>query len=71
MLIQAIWATEAADIAKDLIEKGYIVAIGLAQLSSRNLKRLGLTVEQALDPCINLRSGGQILTEFYERALKR
>lgn len=62
---------EAANIANDLISKGHIVAIGLTQVSSRNLKRLGLTVNQVLDPCTNLRSGGQILTEFYEGALKK
>lgn len=62
---------EAANIANALISKGHIVAIGLTQVSSRNLKRLGLTVEKVLDPCTNLRSGGQILTEFYEGALKK
>jgi type IV secretion system protein VirB1 len=62
---------DAASIAKNLINKGHIVAIGLTQLSSRNLKKLGLTVEEVLDPCTNLRSGGQILTEFYTHALKK
>ena len=62
---------EAEGIASGLINQGHIVAIGLTQVSNRNLKRLGLTVKQALDPCTNLRSGGQILTEFYESALKK
>jgi type IV secretion system protein VirB1 len=62
---------DAAGIARGLIDKGHIVAIGLTQLSSRNLKRLGLTVEEVLEPCTNLRSGGQILTEFYMNALKK
>lgn len=62
---------EAATIANDLIAKGHIVAIGLTQVSSRNLKRLGLTVEQVLEACQNLRAGGQILAEFYDRSQKK
>lgn len=64
-------AVEASEVARDLIEKGHIVAIGLTQVSSRNLKRLGVTVDQVLDPCTNLRSGGQILSEFYSDAVRK
>ncbi|MFC7627109.1 lytic transglycosylase domain-containing protein [Paraburkholderia humisilvae] len=62
---------EAADIAKSLIDSGHLVDIGLTQISSQNLPRLGLTVEQLLDPCVNLRAGGQILTDFYLNALRQ
>jgi len=62
---------EAATIANELVAKGHIVAIGLTQVSSRNLKRLGLTVEQVLEACQNLRAGGQILAEFYDRSQKK
>ncbi|MCW3585090.1 lytic transglycosylase domain-containing protein [Burkholderia cenocepacia] len=64
-------AQEAADIAKSLIDSGHLVDIGLTQVSSQNLSRLGLTVEQVLDPCVNLRAGGQILTDFYLNALRQ
>ncbi|MGY8527596.1 lytic transglycosylase domain-containing protein [Paracidovorax citrulli] len=59
---------EAAAIAKDLIARGHLVGLGLTQVSSQNLRALGLTVEQALDPCTNLRAGAQILSSFYKTA---
>lgn len=62
---------EAADIAKTLIHNGHLVGIGLTQVSSQHLSRLGLTVEQLLDPCTNLRTGVWILTHFYINALRQ
>ncbi|KAA0178841.1 lytic transglycosylase domain-containing protein [Cupriavidus gilardii] len=62
---------EAATIAKDLIARGHLVGLGLTQVNSQNLPALGLTVEQVLDPCINLRAGGQILTSFFRTASVR
>jgi type IV secretion system protein VirB1 len=44
--------------------------LGLAQINSENLSALGLTVEQVLDPCTNLRAGAAILSEGYARAMK-
>jgi type IV secretion system protein VirB1 len=64
-------ATEAEQIATNLIREGHIVAIGLTQVSSQNLAKFGLTVRQALDPCINLKTGAKILAKFYENALPR
>jgi len=62
---------EAEAIAKRLIAANHIVALGLSQVSSQNLARLGLTVRQVLDPCTNLRAGSQILAEFYLNARKK
>ncbi len=62
---------EATDIAKTLIRNGHLVGIGLTRVSSQHLSRLGLTVEQLLDPCTNLRAGVWILTQFYIRALRQ
>lgn len=62
---------EAIRITNRLIKDGHIVGLGLAQVNSRNLAKLGLTVEQALDPCTNLNAGGQILTKFYLRAFRK
>lgn len=62
---------EAVRITNGLIRDGHIVGLGLAQVNSRNLAKLGLTVEQALDPCTNLNAGGQILTNFYLRAFRK
>ncbi|MBR8428920.1 lytic transglycosylase domain-containing protein [Burkholderia cenocepacia] len=61
-------ADEAEQIATRLIAANHIVAIGLSQVSSENLKRFGLNVRQVLDPCTNLRTGSTILTEFYLKA---
>ncbi|MBN3815178.1 lytic transglycosylase domain-containing protein [Paraburkholderia sp. Se-20369] len=64
-------ATEAASVARDLIARGHIVDIGLTQLNNRNLARLGLTVDQAVDPCTNLWAGGTVLSNFYVNASKQ
>lgn len=64
-------ATEAASIARDLIARGHLVDMGLTQLNNRNLAGLGLSVEQALDPCTNLWAGGTILSNFYTNASKQ
>ncbi|MEX3555978.1 MAG: lytic transglycosylase domain-containing protein [Burkholderia gladioli] len=63
-------ADEAEQIATRLIAANHIVAIGLSQVSSENLRRFGLNVRQVLDPCTNLRTGSTILTEFYLKARK-
>ena len=60
-----------AQLAKDWIAKGYSVDLGLGQINSRNLSSLGLTVEQVLDPCTNLRASATILTANYNRAVRR
>ncbi len=52
------------------IAKGYNVDIGYMQVNSRNLPKLGLTVEQALDPCTNIRAGATILTGNYRGAVR-
>ncbi len=46
---------EAAQMAGDLIRLGHSVDIGLAQINSKNLPALGLTMDQVLDPCTNVR----------------
>jgi hypothetical protein len=61
---------EAAKLARQYIAAGYSVDIGLMQINSRNLSGLGYTVEQALDPCRNVRGGVTILTADYVEALQ-
>lgn len=61
---------EATRIAREWMAKGKAVDIGLMQISSSNLPALGLTVEQVLEPCANLRAGAAILSEGYARAVK-
>jgi type IV secretion system protein VirB1 len=55
----------AAILARRYIAAGYSVDLGLAQINSRNLSRLGMTIEDALDPCRSLASGASILTQNF------
>ena len=63
-------AAEAAATARVWIARGHSVDLGLMQVNSRNLARLGFTIEQMFDPCTNVRAGAQILTENYVSAAK-
>lgn len=64
-------AKEAIRAAESYIARGYSVDLGLMQVNSRNLEALGLTIEQALDPCANIRAGGTILAADYARAARQ
>jgi type IV secretion system protein VirB1 len=57
--------------ARYLISKGYSVDLGLMQINSRNLPGLGITIEQAFDPAINMQAGAKILIRGYRGAIKR
>ncbi|MDV7561164.1 lytic transglycosylase domain-containing protein [Acinetobacter baumannii] len=59
---------EAVSIAKKLIAQGKNIDMGLGQINSANLRRLNLSVEQVLDPCINLGAMQKILNECRSRA---
>ena len=62
---------DAVRIAKAYIRLGYSVDLGLMQVNSRNLASLGLTIEQVMDPCTNIRAGATILTANYVRAAQQ
>ena len=62
---------EAVDTARKLIGLGYSVDLGLAQINSANLPKLGLTLEQAFDPCANLRAAETVLRGCYDPAAQR
>lgn len=64
-------ALEAAAWSWWLIQRGYSVDLGLAQVNSRNLARLGLPPEAMFDPCYNIAAGARILTENYAEARKK
>ncbi|MGA0608352.1 lytic transglycosylase domain-containing protein [Phenylobacterium sp. VNQ135] len=59
---------EAIAQASSLIAAGRNVDLGLAQINSRNLAWLGLTVEEAFDPCANLAAAARVLQDGYRRA---
>jgi len=52
------------------IRAGYKVDMGLAQVDSENLGRLGLSVQQAFNPCTNVRAGATIMAGAYVQAIK-
>jgi len=59
---------EAVVTANWLIAHGYSIDMGLAQINSANLKRTGLSVADAFDPCKNLSAAATILHENYQSA---
>lgn len=59
---------EVARRARELIGQGHSVDIGLAQINSRNLQRLGVGIKQALEPCENLRAAQAVLLDGWMRS---
>lgn len=62
---------EAVDIAERLIAMGVFIDMGLAQINSGNLRKLGLTVAEVFSPCNNIRAAAQVLHWCYDPAEKR
>jgi type IV secretion system protein VirB1 len=62
---------EAVAMARWLERHGYSFDVGLAQLNSANLARLGLDVASAFEPCANLRAASRVLEECLYRARAR
>jgi type IV secretion system protein VirB1 len=65
--VQARSFAEAVTLATRYIQAGYSVDLGLAQFNSKNLRRLGLTIEQTFDPCTLLRAASAVLAENYSQ----
>jgi type IV secretion system protein VirB1 len=63
-------AREAVKTASRFLALGYSVDLGLMQVNSGNLEALGVTIDQVLDPCTNIRSGAAILTADYAKAAR-
>ncbi|MBS0412278.1 MAG: lytic transglycosylase domain-containing protein [Proteobacteria bacterium] len=63
-------AADAALVARQLIGAGESVDLGLAQINSRNLAWLGLSVDDAFDPCANLAASARVFAEAYGRAFR-
>ena len=60
---------EAVATARSLLARGQNIDLGIGQINSSNLKWLGLSVEDAFDPCKNLSAASRILSGNYERAI--
>ncbi len=61
----------ALQIAEELLRQGHTISIGLTQINDRNLPLMGLTLEQAFDPCTNIKHGSKLLAEYYVAAFKK
>jgi type IV secretion system protein VirB1 len=68
---QPLTKQEAVDTANQLLQMSVSIDLGLAQINSANLKPLGLTVEQAFEPCANLRAAETVLRWCYDTAARR
>jgi type IV secretion system protein VirB1 len=63
--VHASTVADAAALARRYISAGYTVDVGLAQVNSANLARLGVTIEQAFERCTNLRLASAVLQEGF------
>ena len=59
---------EALATAKALRDAGWNFSVGLGQINVGNFDRLGLTVETAFEPCVNLAAMQTVLAECFDRA---
>ena len=59
---------EALATARSLQAAGWNFSVGLGQINVGNFDRLGLTLDNAFEPCTNLRAMQAVLTECHERA---
>lgn len=51
-------------------EKQSNLDIGIAQINTKNLTKYSVSIEEAFDPCTNIKVGAAILTNNYQRALE-
>lgn len=61
---------EAISVAKVLLKDNKSFDMGLAQINSKNLVGLGISIDSIFKPCINLRASQTILKACYDTALK-
>jgi type IV secretion system protein VirB1 len=64
--VKAATPADATAKASALIAARRSVDLGLAQINSKNLGWLGLSVEAAFDPCRNLAAGARVLQAGYD-----
>lgn len=69
--VRATTLREAVEKASKLIDAGRSIDLGLGQINSRNLDWLGLSIEAAFDPCLNLAASARVLSDGYARGAER
>ena len=62
--------SEAIEIATILIAEGHDVDLGLGGINSSNLGRLGLSVSDTFNLCLNLKASAALLDGYYQIALQ-
>jgi len=62
---------QAAALAENAVRSGHSVDVGIAQVNSGNFRTYGVSATQMLDPCENLRLGGNILAGAYRQSTAR
>src|SRR5688572_24229347 len=67
LLRQPSYHAEALATARMLQQAGWNFSVGLAQINVGNFARLGLTLDQAFDPCTNLAAMQSVLAECSSR----
>ena len=55
---------EAAELARQLLRAGHSIDVGLMQINSNNWSWLGLSLEDAFEPCASIRAGAKVLTSL-------
>lgn len=55
----------AVQLASGRLMSGHSLDLGLMQINSKNLSRLGLTVDDAFDACVSIRAAANILSSDY------
>ncbi len=59
---------EALATARSLQAQGWDFSVGLVQINVRNVRRMGLRLEDAFEPCTNLRAMQTLLGDCYARS---
>ena len=68
---QPVNVEEAVVTAQWLLQNGYNIDLGLGQVNSSNLNRIGLSVTEAFDPCKNLKAAGTIFNNSFQVAIQQ
>lgn len=66
---QPVTRGQALFVANALRSRGREFDVGLMQIRTTNLRRMGVSIDSALDPCTSIRTAALILTENYRRAV--
>ena len=68
LMRQPRYRAEALATARALYAAGWNFSVGLGQINVGNFTRLGLTLDLAFEPCVNLAAMQTVLVECFDRA---